>query len=147
VPGHDPAEQERRLGGRPNLPRRPLAMPNARHMLQKVRQTTVRKARNSVIAPWVDVQADLDAINRGEGVRQGNTFTVNGRTYGVEPNGTAFPMFGAGIHELDRGAYRALGVYNQFGNTPLAEQVLDLERITSEQRRRALDAWQDRRGD
>ena len=123
-----------------------MDIPHERHLLTKVRQTTVRKARNSVIAPWVNVRGDIDAINRGEAERHGGVFTVNGRTYGVDPNGTAFPMFGPGIHELDRGAYRALGVYNQFGLAPRAEQVLDLERITPEQRRRALTAWHDRGG-
>lgn len=134
-------------GGGSNLPRRPLTVPHERHRVERVRQTTRRKPKNSVIAPWVDVPADLDAINRGDGLRRGDTFTINGRTYGMEANGTAFPISGPGIHELDRGAYRALGVYNRLGTTPRAEEILDLERITPEQRRRALEAWEDRRRD
>lgn len=120
--------------------------PSRRHQLARVNQRTVAKARNSVIESWVDVQADIDAINAGRAIAQGNMYTVNGRTYGVEPNGTNYPISGPGIHMLERGAFRALGVYNTCGRSERAEAILDAMGIRPGERARALAAWRSERG-
>lgn len=96
-------------------------------------------ARNTVIGATVDVNAELAAINSGHAQRDGNTFVVNSRRYGIEPIGRIYPMAGSGLYPLDRGAYKALGIYNQFGMTDAAEQRLDWEHITEQSRAAARD--------
>jgi hypothetical protein len=71
--------------------------PHRRHLLARVNQRTVAKARNGVIESWVDVQADIAAINSGKAIAQGETYSINGRTYEVGSNGTAYPIAGEGI--------------------------------------------------
>jgi hypothetical protein len=100
-----------------------------------------------VIESRVDVQADIDAINRGEEVERDDTYTVHGRTYGVEANGTTYPIAGPGVHVLDRAAFKALGVYNVFGRSARAEAILDAMGIGPEQRGQALMAREAERGD
>jgi hypothetical protein len=71
------------------------------------------------------MDADVAAINRGEAVRSGDDYLIDGRTYRVKPDGTAFPVSGTGVHRLDRGAFRALGVYDVHGLMEVAERMLD----------------------
>ncbi len=124
--------------------------PAARHYAQQVDQRTLAKDINSVIESRVDVKADIAAIRAGH-ARVGRTpggevsYTINGRTYGAHANGTLYPMQGDGIHVLDRGAFKALGVYNQVGNTPRAAQILDYMRIGTAERAKALDIWKTHR--
>ena len=99
-----------------------------------------------MIAPWVDVAGDVAAINAGRATRVGDTFVVNERTYGVH-EGTLYPIAGLGYHRLDRGAYKALGVYNAFGDGPRAAEILDMMGIDSEQRAAARAAWRAGRGE
>jgi hypothetical protein len=106
---------------------------------------TRAKKENTVVESWVDLRADIDAINRGEARRQGDTWTVNGRTYRVEPGGTVYPLSGPGLHHLDRGAYRALGVYNAFGTTARAEAILDNMNTELSAREAARRLWQEER--
>ncbi|NEP09727.1 MAG: hypothetical protein F6K14_05785 [Symploca sp. SIO2C1] len=95
--------------------------------------------------PFVDISNDVSAINAGRATRQGNNFIINGRTYGSH-DGILFPISGPGFHQLDRGAFKALGVYNQFGDTSRATEILDNMAISSEQRQAALRAWRTGRG-
>lgn len=124
-----------------NLPPYPARMPHQRHSLVRVTVRSLAKHRNTVVESWIDVRADIDAINRGEGVRHGETFQVHGRIYQVKPDGALYPIAGAGIHLLGRGGYKALGVSNVFGLTERAEQILDLMRVSALERRRARDTW------
>jgi hypothetical protein len=110
----------------PNLPPRPVSSPNRdRHRITRVNQRTRARAANSVVESWVDMDGDVAAINRGEAARSGDTYLISGRTYRVKPDGKAFPVSGVGVHQLDRGGFRALGVYNVHGVTDFAEQILD----------------------
>jgi hypothetical protein len=127
-------------------PWRPVRTPHQRHFAARIRQSTRTKARNSVLESWVDVAADVEAINAGRAVRQSDRFVVNGRTYGVEPTGTLYPIAGPGVHRLSRGAFNALGVYNQFGRSPRAEEILELMRISAEERAQALRIWEAEQG-
>jgi hypothetical protein len=94
-----------------------------------------------VIEPWVDVASDVAAINAGQAHREGNTLEINDRIYGVEPNGALYPISGRGFIELNRQAYKGLGVYNQFGNTRRAAEILDAMQEGAADRRAALEAW------
>jgi hypothetical protein len=98
--------------------------------------------RNTVIEPWVDVEKDIDAILSGRSIRTGDTFEVGERRWGVESNGTLFPISGPGFIPLDRESFRALGVYNAFGDTPQAASILDrMHNQTPTSRRNGLHAW------
>jgi hypothetical protein len=109
--------------------------------LLAVRQNTYVRPLNSVIEPTVDVTADVGAINRGEALRRGDTYSINGRTYRLEPTGRLYPIAGSGIHPLSRDAFKALGVYNQFGLSPRAEEILDQMGKLPVDRAAARAAW------
>ena len=94
----------------------------SRHSIRNVKQGGVKKNRNTVAEPHVDMNADVAAINRGEGVRDGNLFTVNGRTYELFDDHLV-PHSGPGFHTLNRGEFDALGVFNKLGDTPGAREI------------------------
>ena len=85
--------------------------------------------------------ADVAAINRGDAVRSGDTYVVNERTYRVKPDGKAFPVSGVGVHQLDRGSFRALGVYNVHGLSFAAESILDRMNVNPRARELARVAY------
>jgi hypothetical protein len=87
------------------------------------------------------MQADIDAINRGEAKRGGRRWTVHGRTYEVDDFGHSWPVAGPGVYALDRGAFLALGIYNEFGVTEAAERLLNREGVAEEARTRARHVW------
>ncbi|MDQ2808502.1 MAG: hypothetical protein M3Z04_16575 [Chloroflexota bacterium] len=118
----------------------PLRSPADRHYIRKVTQRSVAKDKNTVVEPTVPVVSDVAAINAGQATQSGDTFTINGRIYGTH-DGVLYPMSGTGFYELDRGAYKALGVYNKFGDTPQAGTILDNMGIAQTQRAAALQAW------
>lgn len=93
----------------------------------------------------VDLSADIAAINAGKAVRNGNTFIINGRIYGVH-DGTLYPISGSGLVTLDRGGYKALGVYKKFGNTPHANTILDNMGINQATRNEALKVYKEAEG-
>lgn len=84
--------------------------PNARHGVTTFTASSWNRRRNSLLEPWVDVRADLDAINAGGGVYDLATrrVWVDGRLYGIHEHGTTFPIEGDGIIPVGRGACRAL---------------------------------------
>jgi len=114
--------------------------PNSRHFYSSVNQNTVAKDMNSVVLPGVDMNADVSAINSGEVESVNGTYTVNGRTYGVH-NGTLYPMSGNGVHPLDRGAFKALGVFRTFGMSEQTEFILGRMGITDLARGAALEVY------
>jgi hypothetical protein len=117
-----------------------LREPAQRHYAARVRQKTVAKNKNTVIEPGVDVRGDVAAINAGRAQRIRGEYHVNGRVYG-EHDGTLYPIRGDGFHELDRGAFKALGIYNQFGETFRATEILDKMGIDQGARDAALAVW------
>jgi hypothetical protein len=98
----------------------------------------------------------VEAINAGratagqtpEGVR---TYTVNGRTYGAEENGTLYPIAGNGFIMLNRNAYKILGIFNKFGESNRAFEIIELQRptakFTNEDIASGLNAWRAGLGD
>lgn len=126
-------------GGQPIEPR---GDPSARNFIRNVRQNTYVREWNTVIEPWVDIDADVEAILGGRAIRVGDTFEIGGRRWGVEPNGTLDPITGPGLIRLDRESFRALGVYNAFGDTPQAAAILDrMHNQTAASKRNGLLAW------
>ena len=118
-----------------------LRQPARRHYLNNINQRTVAKNLNTVIEPGVDVVNDLEIIRSGQVVLENDRFVLpNGRIYGHH-NGTLYPVSGAGFHQLDRPAFKALGVYNQLGDTPRSAQILDNMGISAEARNIALQVW------
>lgn len=117
-----------------------LKSPNKRHYLGSINQKTAAKDLNTVIAPSVDVAGDVAGIRSGQGTVQGNTISINGRTYGYH-DGVLYPMSGDGFYTLDRGAFKAIGVYNQFGNVARAETILDNMGVDAATRQQALNVW------
>lgn len=100
-----------------------LRPPSSRHYLAKITQGTLAKETNTVIEPRVDVAADVGDIRAGRAVRKGNAFEVNGRVYGIH-DGTLYPISGDGFHQLNRGAFQALGVFIKFGDGPRTLEIL-----------------------
>ena len=135
---HDLGDYTTRGGG--YIPNPPLRPPNRRHNINTVNQKTVAKEMNTMIEPGIDVAGDVAAINAGKATREGNTFIVNGRTYGMH-DGILYPISGPGFHQLERGAFKALGVYNVFGDTPKAAEILDKMGMSEAHRQTALNAW------
>ena len=126
----------------PHLPLRPARAPASRHRAQSVTQRTLARPINTVIEPWVDVGGDVLDINAGRAIRVGQRFLVNGRRYHQEANGTLYPVDGVGFHVLDRGAFRALGVDNEFGLSERAETILDRRQTALEARHRGRAVYE-----
>jgi hypothetical protein len=129
------------------IPKTPVSKPVDRHTASKVKQNTVAKDKNTVIGSKVPVADDVAAINRGE-AKVGRTsggetsYTINGRTYGAHDNGRLYPIEGNGFIELNRGEFKALGVYNELGTGPRSESILDNMGISTEGRTLAQQAHQ-----
>jgi hypothetical protein len=125
------------------VPNPPARVPNRnRHVSTRVRQSTRRKKTNTVADATVDMQADIEAINRGEATRAGDLWTIRGRTYCVDARGHAWPVSGPGLYILDRRAFLALAVYNEHGLTDAAERLLDLEGVPDIARAAGRRVWQ-----
>lgn len=95
----------------------PLRPPNAlRHNLNSVKLNSRSKDKNTIVLPGTDVAGDLADISAGRGTWDSvtNQYRVNGRTYGVEPGGTTFPVDGPGFVRLERSPYKVLK--NLIGN-------------------------------
>lgn len=107
-----------------NLPPVRARRPADRHYYNRIRQNSKASNLNTVMDPRVDVAADVAAINRGEAVRQGDTYTIGGRTYVLEPTGTLSPRDGDGFYVLTRASFRALWVYQTFGEGERADAIL-----------------------
>jgi hypothetical protein len=81
-----------------------------RHTLNKIRPNSRVKERNTIVLPGTNVAKDLEDIRAGRGTwnSERNCYEVNGRTYGVEANGTIYPIAGPGLVTLSRSEYKVL---------------------------------------
>jgi hypothetical protein len=112
-----------------------IRIPEARHRATRVGRRSQPHGRvNTVALPWVDFHQDLADILAGGATRDGNRFDVNGRTYVLEGGGRLYPLSGEGLVQIGRGAYRALGMYNNWGLTEIAEVRLAQARIREDER-------------
>ncbi|MGH2771143.1 MAG: phage tail protein [Actinomycetota bacterium] len=125
----------------------PLKGPHDRHYLNRIRPSSRKKEKNTVILPGTDVQGDINLINEGKVEKIHGRYTVNRRTYEVENRTTLFPISGEGFIEMNRGAYLALQIYiENNGDTEEARLKLDRNAIGSEQREVALRVFRMRGG-
>ncbi|MFJ7629771.1 Hint domain-containing protein [Streptomyces sp. NPDC097595] len=88
-----------------------LKRPSARHTVSgaksgeiKEKNTVILRGQEKTVAPNIKAIAE----GKAELLPDGNTYSVNGRTYEVKPNGTVFPKDGPGFVNLDRVEYSAL---------------------------------------
>jgi len=129
----------------PEKPTKLVTRPNERHFIRKVTQSSTPKDKNTVIESRVDISRDIRDINDGKAKKGSEsgvvTWTVNGRTYGTHTDGQLYPLSGSGFHQLNRSAYKALGVYNKFGDTKDAKAILDNMKVSSSDRDAALKAY------
>ncbi len=95
---------------------RVVKTPHRRHRLSGFAAKSLVRDQNSLIEPWVDILADMEAINAGLGSYDSATrrVHVNRRTYGVHDNGTAFPISGEGVIQVNRGTYKALLIMRRY---------------------------------
>jgi|LakMenEpi03Aug12_release.lakeMendotaPanAssembly.Ray.scaffolds.fasta_scaffold35622_2 hypothetical protein len=129
-----------------NKPAIEVKPPSNRHYIHKVRQNSLAKTRNTVIEPSIPIKQDITDINTGKAIYQKDEngidiYAINGRIYGVKPDGRSYPIEGQGFYQLNRSSYKALGVYNQFGQTICAENILDKMGTDSIDRQTALKIW------
>jgi len=126
-----------------NTPKQPLETMSPRHSLLALRGPS--KGNTTLVPPSVmaSLRADIAAINRGEGVKQGNRFTINGRTYVQKDGGTFYPAVGPGlIGPLDRGTHNALLVMKAHGGlTEAARFRLEKEGTSDDQLHLAERIW------
>ncbi len=115
--------------------------PAERHHLNRLKLNTHRKAKNTVILPGTDVEADLQAIREGKAMRDGPYYVAGDRYYELHEGGRLYPVQGPGFVLLDRGAFRALCILNALGDTPEAQRMLDNEGIAEDQQRTARILW------
>jgi len=99
-----------------------------------------------VIEPWVDVQADIDAINRGEAIvdREKATAWTAGRLYGFHTDsGTSYPISGEGFIAMDQKQYSAFKqIIENNGLGPRSEVFLANSRhLTDEDRELVRRLW------
>ncbi|WP_426318429.1 hemagglutinin repeat-containing protein [Pseudoduganella sp. R-43] len=120
-----------------------LKSPVARHYADKVTQSSVAKDENTLIdRAVVDVAADVAEIRANRAQQVGDTYIVNGRTYGTH-DGVLYPKSGPGLYPMDRGGYKAYAVLNKFGDTPRAGEIMKNMGITPEAKAAALQAYKE----
>ena len=126
-------------------PSPPVTAPHDRHFLNRIRATGLKKVKNTIILPSVDVAADVALINHGKVSKTGGSYVVNDRTYGVEASGKLYPISGAGFVEMDRGAYLALQILIEAaGDEAKAKFRFDRQGIGEAERERALSVFRQR---
>jgi hypothetical protein len=111
----------------PPIPvRRPL---RTRHELNSISggKRTRLSSLTTIALPDVDMAADTDLIQQGYANRIGNSrWTVNGRTYVMESNGTLYPEDGPGFVTLNRRAFKVLTVFVRYnGDEASARKELE----------------------
>lgn len=100
-----------------------LNPPNKRHTVSGVKSGQV-KGDNSLILKGYEqsVHEDIAGIAAGnaEWDPVSQRYSINGRSYGIEPTGTVFPVEGDGIINLGRNQYAALQHLIKAGGDPAA---------------------------
>lgn len=124
----------------PPVPKHSFKAPlTARHSASRISLKSIAKEKNTVFTK--SVAKDVEAINYGNyKLVHGRYNLPNGRVYG-EHGGRLYPIEGPGFTSLDRGAFKALGIFNKFGNTPRASNILNNMKINDVQRNAALKVF------
>jgi len=123
----------------------PITPISRRHELLRMSAGAPPKEANTIVLPEVDLRSDLEAIRLGKAWydRRTRRIWVRGRLYEHKPNGTLFPVRGAGFVELDRQTYKVLRVFRRYnGIDPEALHEIGLNPdVTDEQRDAAIRLW------
>ena len=85
--------------------------PHWRHTISGAKNGEIKPTNTIILRGYEDpVRGDVKGIADGEATWNPatNRYEINGRSYGVEPNGTTFPDSGPGLAKLDRNEYAAL---------------------------------------
>jgi hypothetical protein len=123
-----------------------IRQPASRHNLNRIGGKSPAKTENTVVMPGVDAASDLRAIESGKARWNPDTQRYelpNGRIYGVEDNGTLFPVSGPGLEPLGRGEYQALQHFiRSDGDIAAAEAAMARNPfITESDKKRALEIF------
>jgi hypothetical protein len=133
------------FNGTRRMPDRVARRPNPRHGLTSFGRKSQTKGENALLMPWVDVQDDMDAINRGEGMFDPATRQTwsHGRLYGMHDTGRTFPMRGEGIISCERETYRALTIIRKYNglNERSAHEIEQHPMIEDDHRDEAIRIW------
>jgi hypothetical protein len=133
-----------------NAPKRPVLAPADRHYINRISKRTTASERTTLIVPGVDISGDLEAIRNGHALKDGEYYTVNGRTWFHEENGRVFPVTGEGfIGPVGRGvmyALQALGRYNGV-NAQSDNEIARHPAISGADRDEAIRIWELREKD
>lgn len=119
--------------------------PNARrHVANLVPMRPFRVTRvNTVVAPSVDMAFETVQINAGFASPNAQSeFSINQRIYRAH-DGTLYPVSGAGCEQLNRTAFRILGILNHYrGWTPEARlEVRNMGMVNRDDIAHALRVW------
>lgn len=154
APGGTDAAAAHGAGGerRPSIPgpagKGLIKSPHHRHHLNKIGRTSRPKEKNTVILPGTDVAGDIELIRlgRAQWLPERNGYQVNGRLYGIEENGTTYPVSGPGLVELTRPEYQALkGVIEARGDmTALTPTLTNNPGISDADWAKAAEVYQQR---
>ncbi len=92
------------------------------------------------------IQADMDAINRGEAIvdRQGGTAWINGRLWGYHTdNGRSYPVEGAGFIRLTQRHYSALKMIARYTglNAESERELASRPTLTDDDREVVRRVW------
>ena len=123
--GGEQPELPASVTGTRQKPQVTVTMPHDRHFPGRLgRRIDARPGdKNTMIEPWVDVRADIDAINHGEAIVDQSKATawINSRLYGFHTGtgstGKLFPMWGRGLIPMDQKQIRALEKVITMGST------------------------------
>lgn len=103
--------------------------PHWRHTINGARNGEIKPTNTIILRGYEDpVKADVKGIADGDATWNPatNRYEINGRSYGVEPNGTTFPDSGPGLAKLDRNEYAALKELAKAGGNP--DNVIPFQR-------------------
>lgn len=98
-----------------------LKPPHWRHTVSGAKNGEVKPVNTIILRGYENpVRGDVKGIADGEATWDPSTarYEINGRTYGVEDNGTVFPDSGPGLAKLDRNEYAALKELAKAGGNP-----------------------------
>ncbi|WP_127498946.1 hypothetical protein [Actinoplanes solisilvae] len=104
-----------------------LNPPHRRHTITGARNGQVQAENTVYLRGYEGVATqDVQGIAAGEATWNPVTqrYEINGRSYGVEPNGTVFPDSGTGMVKLGRNEYAALKEITRAGGDPSAAPQL-----------------------
>ena len=129
----------------PNVPERPFAYANKRHTVLGIGSKS-RKAKhnlpNTVAELWVDLDHDVDLINRGFAeVRPNREYAISGRIYRVKVTGEIYPVSGSGLHQLSGAQYYLLANYRSGKPVVVIERIIERHGIPAEDVRLVERLW------